>query len=145
MRLPISLLLIGLPLAEVAGFVVVGSWIGLGGTLALTLLSAATGVLLVRAQGLLVLRRAFAAVERGEPPVREMFDGVLLAAAGALLVAPGFLTDAVGLVLLLPPARRLIAAKILLRGQERRRRDEGVIEGEWVEIVDPLPPPDRRE
>ena len=145
MRLPISLVLIGLPLAEVAGFVLVGSWIGLGATLALTLLSAAMGVLLVRAQGLLVLRRAFAAIERGEPPVREMFDGVLLAAAGALLVAPGFLTDAVGLVLLLPAARRMIAVGILSRAQARRRRDDGVIEGDWIEVVDPLPPPDRRE
>jgi UPF0716 protein FxsA len=70
---------------------------------------------------------------------------VLLAAAGALLLLPGFLSDIVGLVLLVPAVRRLLMRRVLDKAQARRREQEGVIEGEWTEIVEPLPPPGRRE
>lgn len=145
MRRIVPVLLIAWPLLEVAGFVLVGRSLGLWPTLALTVLSAASGLLLVRAQGIGVLRRGLVSLERGEPPVREMFEGVLLAAAGALLLLPGFLSDAVGLVLLVPAVRRLLMRLVLARAQARRREQEGVIEGEWVELADPLPPPRRRQ
>lgn len=144
MRRFVTFLLIAVPLVEIAGFVLVGGWLGLLPTLALTVLSAALGLLLVRAQGLGVLRRAAAALERGEPPVREMFDGMLLAVAGALLLLPGFVSDVVGLALLVPLLRGALMRFVLARAQARRREEDGVIEGEWVEVVDPLPPP-RRE
>src|SRR5690606_11942663 len=133
------------PLAEIAGFVLVGDALGLWPTLGLTVLSAALGLFLVRAQGLGVLRRGLETVHRGEPPVREMFEGVLLAAAGGLLLLPGFLSDVVGLFLLVPALRRLLMRLVVARSEARRREEDGVIEGEWVEVVDPLPPPDRRE
>lgn len=145
MRGLVAVALIVWPLAEIAGFVLAGRALGLWPTLALTVLSAALGLLLVRMQGLGVLRRGLAALERGEPPVAEMFEGVLLAAAGALLLLPGFLSDAVGLVLLAPAFRRLLMRLVLARTGARRRERDDVIEGEWVEIVEPLPPPDRRE
>jgi UPF0716 protein FxsA len=141
----VPVLLIAWPLLEVAGFVLVGRSLGLWPTLALTVLSAAAGLLLVRAQGIGVLRRGLASLERREPPVREMLEGVLLAAAGALLLLPGFLSDAVGLALLVPAVRRLLMRLVLARAQARRREQEGVIEGEWVEVADPLPPPPRRQ
>jgi UPF0716 protein FxsA len=132
------------PLAEIAGFIWVGRALGVWPTLALTLLSAALGTLLVRAQGFILLRRGVAALERGEPPVRELFEGVLLAAAGALLLLPGFFSDGLGLALLIPALRRLLIGFVLARTQARRRAQDGVIDGEWVEVVEPLPPP-RRE
>jgi len=134
-------LLIALPLVEVAGFVLVGRALGLWPTLALTVLSAVLGLLLVRAQGAGVLRRAMAALERGEPPVRELFDGLLLGLAGALLVLPGFVSDAAGLVLLAPPFRAWLMRLIVGLAATRRRADDGVIEGEWVEVRNDLPPP----
>jgi UPF0716 protein FxsA len=136
-------LLIALPLAEVAGFVLVGRALGLWATLALTVLSALLGLLVVRAQGVGLARRALAELERGEPPVRELFDGLLLAAAGALLLLPGFLSDAVGLLLLTPAVRAALLRLALRRAAERRRQQDGVIEGEWIEIRGELPP--RRE
>jgi len=141
--LPIRLpaLLIALPLVEVAGFVLVGRALGLWPTLALTVLSAVLGLLLVRAQGAGVLRRAMAALERGEPPVRELFDGLLLGLAGALLVLPGFVSDAAGLLLLAPPFRTWLMRLIVGLAATRRRADDGVIEGEWVEVRNDLPPP----
>ena len=145
MRGLIAILFIVWPLAEIAGFVLAGRAFGLWPTLALTVLSAALGLLLVRVQGFAVLRRGLGSLERGEPPVRELFEGALLAAAGALLLLPGFLSDAVGLILLVPAARRLLLRVVLARAQTRRREQDGVIEGEWAEIVDPLPPPERRE
>lgn len=140
MRIRLPILLIAAPLAEVAGFVLVGRALGVWPTLALTVLSAALGLLVVRAQGAGVLRRAMAALERGEPPVRELFDGVLLALAGALLLAPGFISDAAGLLLLVPPARARLMRLILSRTADRHREDDGVIEGEWVEVRNELPP-----
>lgn len=145
MRRLVAILFIVWPLAEIAGFVLAGRALGLWPTLALTILSAALGLLLVRVQGFAVLRRGLGSLERGEAPVAELFEGALLAAAGALLLLPGFLSDAVGLILLVPAARRLLLRLVLARAQTRRPAQDGVIEGEWVEIVDPLPPPERRE
>ena len=145
MRRIVPVLLIAWPLAEIAGFVLVGRAVGVWATLALTVLSAVFGLLLVRAQGLGVLRRGLALLERGAPPVQEMFEGALLAAAGALLLLPGFLSDIVGLVLLVPAVRRLLMRFVLARALARRSAQEGVIEGEWVEIVEPLPPPPPRD
>lgn len=140
MRIPLPALLIALPLVEVAGFVLMGRALGLWPTLALTVLSAAVGLAQVRAQGAGVLRRAMAALERGEPPVRELFDGILLALAGALLVLPGFVSDAAGLLLLVPPFRAWLMRLIVGLTAARRDAADGVLEGEWVEVRNELPP-----
>lgn len=143
MRRAFVIAFIAAPLVEVAGFVLVGRALGLWPTLALTVLSAAVGLMLVRAQGISVLRRAMAALETGRPPVGELFEAMLLALAGVLLLIPGFVSDALGLLLLIPPARAGLL-RLVARGMAvRREAADDVIEGEWVEIVDPLPPPRR--
>lgn len=96
------------PLVEIAVFIQVGRAIGVLPTLALIVLSAVLGVIVIRLQGAGLLNRARDTLRRGEPPVAEAFDGLCLLAAGALLLTPGFVTDALGVLLLLPPLRRLL-------------------------------------
>ena len=94
------------PVAEIAVFVQVGSRIGAGMTVLLVVASAVVGVWLVRRQGLATATRVQAMVARGESPALGMLEGLALLAAGVLLIIPGFLTDIVAFVLLIPPLRR---------------------------------------
>jgi len=96
---------IGMPILEIALLLKVGGLIGVVPTVALVLLTAAVGTWLLRAQGLSTLARARTSLERGEAPVREVFDGACLLVGGALLLTPGFVTDTLGFLLLLPPVR----------------------------------------
>lgn len=105
MPLFILSLFIAVPIIEIAVFIQVGKVLDVWPTIALVLLTAVGGVALLRAQGLATLRRAQASVERGEAPLREVFDGACLLVAGILLLTPGFVTDTVGLLLFLPPVR----------------------------------------
>lgn len=105
MRLLILALFLAVPLTEIAVFIQVGGLIGPASTVAAVVATAALGLVLLRSQGLATLRRAQASVERGEAPVREVFDGACLLIAGVLLLIPGFVTDAVGFALFLPPVR----------------------------------------
>lgn len=115
MPLLLVLLFLVLPIAELAVIVQVSDGIGLGNTLGLLLLVSLVGAWLVKREGLGAWRRVEARVAGGEMPATELVDGVMILVAGALLLTPGFITDAVGLALLLPPVRAG------LRGIVRRR------------------------
>ena len=91
----------------------VGGYIGTLPTIAAVMITAVVGVALLRRQGLATLTRGMSRLQRGELPAREMVEGLLLAVAGALLLTPGFVTDAVGFVLLAPITRALIAERVL--------------------------------
>jgi UPF0716 protein FxsA len=99
------LLFIAVPIAEIAVIIKVGSWLGIGETIALLLLISVFGMWLVKRQGIGVLRRMREQTNAGRVPGNEIVDGVLLLLAGALLIPPGFITDAAGLLLLVPPVR----------------------------------------
>jgi UPF0716 protein FxsA len=101
-------LFIGVPLIEIAVFIQVGGWIGLWPTIAVVILTAALGSWLLRMQGLQTLVRVQQSFERGEVPVADLFDGLCLLVAGALLLTPGFVTDAIGFLLFVPPFRILL-------------------------------------
>lgn len=103
-----------LPLAEIAGFVVVGKAIGLGATLGLVVLSTLLGAVLLRAQGLSILRRMSTISRDGGVPGRELVHGAMVVVAGFLLLLPGFITDIFGLLLFIPGVRDL-AWKFLSR------------------------------
>ena len=105
-------LLIGVPLIEIYLFVELGGLIGTWPTIGLVVLTAVAGSIMLRAQGRRVLARAQEKMRRGEPPVADLLDGIGLLLAGALLLTPGFLTDGVGFALLLPAARRWLAAQL---------------------------------
>jgi UPF0716 protein FxsA len=147
---------LGLPILDIATLVEAGRWIGAWPTIGMVLLSATIGVMLVRAQGLAILTQARATLNQGAFPAREVFDGACALIGGALLVLPGFISDVLGLMLLLPPARsllrRLISREIRRSGRfaiwtvERQpTREDGtgpVIEGEF-ETIQPAGPPKR--
>lgn len=109
------LLILLLPILEIVGFIQVGDWIGAGPTIGLLALSAVVGVLLVRHQGLASLSRAQAAAARGEAPIGTVLDGFCAVLAGILLIIPGFLTDILGIALLIRPLRRGIGRWLLGR------------------------------
>jgi UPF0716 protein FxsA len=111
----ILLAFILVPIAEIAVFIEAGNLIGLGWTLAVVIATAAAGTFLLRRQGLRVLAQTQARLNRGELPVGEMFAGLCLLVAGALLLTPGFLTDAAGLLLFVPPVRNAIGYFVLRR------------------------------
>jgi UPF0716 protein FxsA len=100
--------LIGVPLIEIALFIQVGGWIGLAPTLALVVLTAVIGAWMLRYQGISVLMRAQRQLSDGSLPVVEVFEGLCLVVAGALLLTPGFFTDTIGALLLVPALRRTL-------------------------------------
>ena len=125
----VALAVLALPFVEIAGFVVIGSRIGVLATLAWVVLAAMLGVALIRRQGLDALRRARAALGRGESPTAELAEGALVALAGVLLLIPGFVTDAFGLPLAIPAVRRLIVSRLRTRlGTRRGQRRPRLIE-----------------
>jgi UPF0716 protein FxsA len=117
------LLFVVVPLAELAVIIKVGSWLGVGETLGLLLLISVLGAWLVKRQGIGVIRRIQSQVNAGQVPGVELVDGALLLIAGTLLLVPGFITDAIGLLLLVPPVRlgiRRLARRRLTRRVTRR-------------------------
>ncbi|MGA0540598.1 FxsA family protein [Neotabrizicola sp. VNH66] len=133
------------PLAEIALFVLIGGEIGLWATLAWVLLSGFLGMLILRlevARGAVMLRQG----ARGGVGLREgaAVGGLFRALAGVMLILPGFLTDAIGLLLLLPPVQKALSAAVMSRvtivgagmasGGRSRPAGEDVIDGEWIEV-----------
>jgi UPF0716 protein FxsA len=118
--MPLLLLLfIVVPVAELYVIIQVGIAIGILPTLAILLGDAILGSLLLRQQGRAAWRRFNEALEAGRFPGREVADGALVTVGGTLLLTPGFITDIVGLLLLLPPTRAL-TRRLLRRFFSRR-------------------------
>ena len=106
----VILLLVLWPIVEIAVFLQVVAWIGVLDTLALMVAISLCGAWLVKRQGVGTLARMRAELDDGRIPTGPMTDGGLLAAAGFLLLVPGFVTDVFGLALLVPPVRGGVAA-----------------------------------
>jgi UPF0716 protein FxsA len=118
--LPLLILLfIAVPIAELYVIIQVGQAIGALPTIAILVADSIIGSLLWRSQGRAAWRRFNAAVAEGRPPAREVLDGVLIVFGGALLITPGFLSDILGLLLLLPPTRALFRGVIVRRFTSR--------------------------
>jgi UPF0716 protein FxsA len=99
------IVLVTLGAIEIFVFVQVGEWIGYGWAIVALIAIALLGIWLVKREGLGTWRRAQAQMRAGEIPAAEVADGALIAGAGLLLIVPGFVTDVIGLLLLLPPLR----------------------------------------
>jgi UPF0716 protein FxsA len=136
------LLFVGVPLVELYFLIKVGSQIGAFSTLFLTVFTALLGGWMVRRQGFSTLTRVRGSMERGEVPAFEMMEGAVLLVCGFLLLLPGFITDVVGFVFLVPPVRRWVLALSLqqggvmgpagpVSGESYSTRERKVIEGEF--------------
>lgn len=150
----ILVIVLGLPIAEIAGFVVIGGRIGVLATLAWVILAAALGLGILRLQGMATAFQLRAALSRNEVPGRALFDGACIALAGLLLILPGFVSDALAVPLLVPPLRGALFGLIARQVDTHLRGDMGgtgarargrgvVIDGEYHEI-DPDEPEPRR-
>lgn len=101
-------LLLVIPIAELWAIVQVAQEIGVVQTLGLLIAISVLGAWLLKQQGMATWRRLQMTMQRGEIPTEEVTDGALIVLGGALLLTPGFLTDAVGLILLFPPTRSTV-------------------------------------
>ena len=115
------LLFFTVPLVEIYVLLEVGGVIGVLPTIALVVLTAVIGAGLIRAQGLTTLARVRDELERGELPAVGIIEAALLLVAGALLLTPGFVTDTIGFLILVPPLRRraveaFIARRVIITG-----------------------------
>jgi UPF0716 protein FxsA len=113
------LLFLVVPIVELYLIIQVGQAIGVGWTIVLLVADAILGSMLLRHQGRAAWRRFNAAIAVGQVPAREALDGALVIFGGALLLTPGFLTDILGLVLLVPPTRAVVRRILVHRFADR--------------------------
>ena len=107
------------PLLELYLLIRVGDVIGVWPTVALVVFTGALGAFLTRLEGLRVLRRVQAEFQQGRVPTAGLLDGLLIVVAGAVLLTPGLITDAVGFFLLVPPGRRLVRDYVVAAAARR--------------------------
>lgn len=108
MAIFILIAFITIPIVEIAVFIEIGGKLGVFNTVAMVIVTAFIGTWLLRSQGLRTLHRAQESMARSIFPVSEVFDGLCLLVAGLLLLTPGFVTDAIGFLLFVPPFRLLL-------------------------------------
>lgn len=155
------LLFIGIPILELTIFLLLGSKIGIPTTLAIIVITAVIGAWLTKSQGLRAFQRYQTALAEGRLPHEEVLDGLMILVAGAVLLTPGFLTDAIGFALLVPVCRDFIKTIVKASVKERITvvgRDIGApgvddpvsgpgsagprvinVEAEVIDIPDPAP------
>lgn len=130
-----------LPFLEIAGFIVVGGWIGVFPTLLLIILTTLLGLFILRTQGFVTLINMQRRMQQGEHPQIDVLNGALTMFAGLLLLIPGFITDSIGILLLIPIIRVavlhwLVKTKIIVPGPSQNQQNVPhgrTIEGEWRE------------
>ncbi len=156
----VFLLLVAVPVIEIALFIKLGGFMGLWPTIALVIGTAVLGAALLRAQGFSAMARLQASLAEGGDPRGPMADGVMILIAGLLMLTPGFFTDTVGFLLLLPPVRSglmawlgsRIAARVVTMGPggggfrrpEDAPQDGGKgapIEADYVDVTEGKPRP----
>lgn len=142
-------LFVGVPLVEMVLLIQIGQLVGLWPTLFLVVCTGILGAALARREGWRVWRRVQDELAAGRMPAESLVDGLLILIAGAVLLTPGLLTDAVGFFLLVPSGRRLIRRAVSERfkagatfhmppsgwpPEQRPQAGPDVIEGEWERV-----------
>ena len=140
------LLFLSVPLIEIYFLIQVGEVIGAGWTIIAVVATALIGAGLLRMQGLSTMQRAQMTLAKGQVPAMAMMEGLTLLVCGGLLLTPGFFTDGVGFLLLVPPVRQALIKRLVAKGQfsahtqthssYRRPEDSHIIEGEIVDKDD---------
>ncbi len=136
---------LAVPLIEIALFIQVGGAIGLWPTLAIVVLTAIAGTAMVRGQGIMTLNRLRSSFSDMQDPTEALVHGAMILFSGALLLTPGFFTDAVGFALLVPGVRVWLFNRIRARmnvqhfsthqSPRYQTRDSGVIDGDYEDIT----------
>ena len=130
------ILIIGIPIIEIYLFIKIGSQIGAFNTILLIIITAVVGVLYVRYEGLNTLKSGISQFVKNELPVYEIISGATLAFAAFLLILPGFATDILGILLVIPITRKLILNRYINKNTLKKRDNKNYIDGEYEDISD---------
>jgi len=134
----VLLLFIGIPLIEIYVLIEVGGAIGALSTVFAVVFTAVLGVSLIRIQGFSTLQKAQITMQQGGVPAVEMFEGVMLLFAAICLLIPGFFTDTLGFLLLIPPLRHFLAIQLIgnsaFKSRFRTQRGD-FLEGEYENLT----------
>ena len=133
----VLILLIGIPLVEIYLFIKIGSQIGAFNTVLLIIATAIVGVAYARYEGFNTLKSGIRQIVKNELPVYEIISGATLAFAAFLLILPGFATDAIGILLIIPLTRKIFLNKFFKKnknGYEKKEKNNNFIEGEYEDI-----------
>ena len=128
------ILIIGIPIIEIYLFIKIGSQIGAFNTILLILVTAIIGVAYARYEGFNTLRSGMAQLVKNELPVYEIVSGATLAVAAFLLILPGFATDIIGILLIVPFTRKLILTRCI--SKKKHSKNKEFIEGDYEDISD---------
>ena len=128
----VILFIIGIPLIEIYLMIKVGGVIGAFNTIFLIFFTAVTGIFFARLEGFRAIRSGFQQLVKNELPIYEIISGAALAFAALLLILPGFLTDFIGFLLILPPTRKIIIKSFSSKVYKKKGND--FVEGEVEEI-----------
>ena len=130
------ILIIGIPLIEIYLFIKIGSQIGAFNTVLLILTTAIIGVAYARYEGFNTLKSGIAQLVKNEMPVYEIISGATLAFAAFLLILPGFATDLVGILLVIPLTRKILLSRFVKKNINKNRKKNNYIEGDYEDISD---------
>ena len=128
------ILIIGIPLIEIYLFIKIGSQIGAFNTVLLILTTAIIGVAYARYEGFNTLRSGINQLVKNEVPMDEIISGATLAFAALLLILPGFATDLIGILLIVPFTRKVILSRFIKKQDFKRKEKEDYIEGDYEDI-----------
>ena len=129
------ILIIGIPLIEIYLFIKIGSQIGAFNTVLLILTTAVVGVAYARYEGFNTLKSGVGQLVRNEIPVYEIISGATLAFAALLLILPGFATDFIGILLVIPFTRKMILSRFV-KDRKKKSKSKNYIEGEYEDLSD---------
>ena len=124
--------IIAIPIIEILLFIKIGENIGAINTILLIILTAVIGVYFARIQGIRTLRSGFINVYQNKLPIYEILSGASIAIAALFLIIPGFFTDTIGFLLLIPITRKLLLSPIL-KNSEAQKKDDKTIEAEIID------------
>ena len=130
------ILIIGIPLIEIYLFVKIGSQIGAFNTVLLILTTAVIGIAYVRYEGFNTLKSGIGQLVKNEMPVYEIVSGATLAFAAFLLILPGFATDLIGILLVMPFTRKILLSRFVKTNINKNRKKNNYIEGDYEDISD---------
>ena len=132
----VLLSIILVPIVEIYLFIKIGAKIGAFSTILLIFITAITGIIYARYEGLNTLRSAYSQIIKQETPAYEIISGAAIAFAALLLIIPGFATDIIGFLIIFPVTRKLILSKISTKIKKKETDKNNFIDGEFEDIED---------